>query len=68
MRFTPNQQTIVIPVLDPIEHTEVSPFCYGDPECPCRQDTDNINALTELVMLGLLTNDEAKLIMRGATI
>ncbi len=61
------QEIIVIPVLDPIEHTEVSPFC-SDPLCPCREDRYNINTLNELVEQGLLTKYEAKLVMRGAMI
>ena len=67
MRFTPFETQIVIPCEDRIQHTEVSPFC-PDPACPCREDRDNINTLNELIERGLLTKDEAKLIMRGATI
>jgi hypothetical protein len=67
MRFTPFERQIVIPVLNRVEHNEGRPFC-SDPACPCREDTDNINTLNELIERGLLTKDEAGLIMRGATI
>jgi hypothetical protein len=53
---------------DFILHTEGRPFCYNDPQCPCREDKDNINLLNDLIEQGLLTKDEAALIMRGATI
>lgn len=61
------QETIVITCEDRILHTEVTPF-YWDITCPCREDRENVNALTELVEAGLLTTIEANLIMRGATI
>jgi len=52
---------------DPIEHNEGRPFC-GRPECPCKEDRENINLLNDLIERGLLTKDEAALILRGATI
>lgn len=61
------QEPIVIECLDRILHTEVTPFC-PDPTCGCREDTDNVNLLNDLVEQGLLTTIEANLIMRGATI
>ena len=60
------QESIVIEC-DTIVHTEVSPFC-SDPLCPCKEDRELVNALTEQVEAGLLTTVEANMIMRGATI
>jgi hypothetical protein len=61
------QEPEVVLVLDPIEHTQGRPFC-SDPHCPCREDQENIHLLYDLMEQGLLTPDEASLIMRDATI
>lgn len=63
------QEPIRIPYdeQDCIEHTEGRPFC-GRLGCPCHEDRENINVLNDLIERGLLTKDEAALIMRGATI
>jgi len=52
---------------DPILHTEAHPLCF-DGSCPCREDIDNMNLLGDLIRAGVLTEQEADLIMRGATI
>ena len=63
----PIRESIVIPMEDPIIHNEGHPFC-ADSTCPCRSDFDNINLLVDLVKQGLLTQNEANMVMRGATI
>ena len=52
---------------DVIIHTEGRPFC-NQADCPCREDFENIKLLVDLQKAGLLTTDEANMVMRGVTI
>jgi hypothetical protein len=52
---------------DPIIHTESHPLCF-DKMCPCRDDVDNMNLLGELIRAGVISPEEADVIMQGATI
>ncbi len=51
---------------DEILHTEAYPFC-SDWECPCHT-LEAINAVTSLLMEGLLSWFEVKLILTGRTV
>jgi hypothetical protein len=48
-------------------HTQESPFC-GDPTCPCYEDQQNRELLTQAIKDGLITPDDATQIMKGKTV
>jgi hypothetical protein len=57
------QEPIVIPV-DIILHTDERPFCDQE-DCPCHEDRELVDKLTEQVTSGLLNVIEANRIFRG---
>ncbi len=60
-------QPIMIPMEDPIIHTDDHPFC-GDPTCPCTEDSELLAELAHQVEEGLLTPAEATNIVKGKTL
>ncbi len=59
-----DQTPIVIPVEDPILHTQSHPFC-GDPTCPCKEDPELLAEVALAVENGLLTAGEATNLVKG---
>ncbi len=59
-----DQTPIVIPVEDPILHTQSHPFC-GDPTCPCKEDPELLAEVALAVENGLLTVGEATNLVKG---
>ncbi len=56
--------TVVIPMEDPLVHTDAHPFC-GDPRCLCHDDQDSIAQVYDLVQQGLFTPQEATAFVAG---
>ena len=48
-------------------HTPGNPFCYND-TCGCHEDPELIAEVTAAVNQGLLTPDEATLVVGGKTV
>lgn len=48
----------VVPVDGELEHTDLYPFCC-DPTCDCHEDDDEIAAVEQAMLDGLITPDEA---------
>lgn len=63
----PVQDAIVIPCLDDLIHTEDHPFCDRE-GCSCHEDCKQVNLLNDQIEQGLLTPQEATLIMSGKAI
>ena len=61
------QQPFLVLMEDPIMHTTERPFC-GDPSCPCSEDPALIAEVNEAVKQGLITPEEATLIILGKTL
>ena len=55
---------IMIPMEDPIIHTDDHPFCR-DPPCPCAEDPELLAELAHQIEEGLLTPAEATNIVKG---
>ena len=64
---TPIHHPIVIPMEDPLVHTDDSPFC-SDETCPCHESPELLAILAQQVEGGLLTPEEATNIATGKTI
>ena len=58
---------IMIPMEDPIIHTDDHPFC-GDPTCLCAEDPELIAEVYQAVEQGLMTQEEATLLIQGKTL
>jgi hypothetical protein len=57
-----------IPVIlskDPQTHSLARPFCFTTPDCPCHEDTDEVNKVNEYVRDGLMTEAEAHNFVKG---
>ncbi len=61
------QTPIVIPMEDPILHTQSHPFC-GDPTCPCHEDSELLSDVAQAVEQGLLTAAEATRFVEGKAV
>lgn len=64
------EEYYVYPVLegtDYREHTEEHPFCPED-DCPCREDQENQEKLSEWYTEGLIGSVDGDLIYHGKTI
>ena len=61
------QHPLLVLMEDPILHTTERPFC-GDPSCPCSEDPALIAEVNEAVKRGLITPEEATLIIQGKTL
>jgi hypothetical protein len=57
---------LILPEENPL-HTQDHPFCYND-ACPCHQDQKRIAEVHQHVQEGLLTPEEATLVVQGKTI
>ncbi|HTK11860.1 MAG TPA: hypothetical protein VL485_32105 [Ktedonobacteraceae bacterium] len=55
----------VIPTQDGHKHTVAVPFCFGAPNCPCHEDTENVNQVDEHYNSGLMTANEATKFVKG---
>jgi hypothetical protein len=53
---------------DEIIHTDDHPFCGTDPTCGCHEDSALIAEVNEAVEQGLITPEEATLIIQGKTL
>lgn len=62
----PDNFAYVVPV-DYEYHTAGKPFCY-DPDCPCHTDQEAIAGVKEQYDAGLITAEEAELIIKGKTL
>jgi hypothetical protein len=61
----------LIPVIESdMTHSVDYPFCdlTLHPDCPCREDQENITAVNEMVQDGLLTPEEATRYVQGKMI
>ena len=63
----PDQPLLVL-MEDPIIHTDDHPFCGTDPTCPCHRDPALLAAVDEAVEQGLITQEEATLMIEGKTL
>ena len=61
------QQPFLVLMEDPILHTTEPPFC-GDPTCGCHEDLALISEAHDTVKQGLITPEEATLIVQGKTL
>ena len=61
------QQPLLVLMGNPILHTTERPFC-DDPSCTCREDPALIAEVNEAVEQGLITPEEATLIIQGKTL
>ena len=62
------QDPIVISMDDDLIHTKEHPFCSTDPSCPCHEDPVRIAAVSEAVVRGELTPEEATQFVFGKLI
>jgi hypothetical protein len=62
-----HQHPLLVLMEDPILHTTERPFC-GDPSCPCSEDPALIAEVNEAIEQGLITPEEATLIIQGKTL
>ena len=61
-------QSLIVLMEDEIIHTDAHPFCGTDPTCPCHRDPELLAAVNEAVEQGLITQEEATLIIQGKTL
>ena len=64
----PDQHPLIVLMEDPIIHTDDHPFCGIDPTCGCHEDPALISEVHEAVKQGLITPEEATLIIQGKTL
>lgn len=62
--FDTFQHPIVIPMEDPLTHTQEYPFCR-DATCPDKNDPELLAEVTQFVQDGLLTPGEATRYVKG---
>ncbi len=63
-----HQQPLLVLMEDEIIHTDDHPFCGTDPTCPCHRDPALLAAVDEAVEQGLITQEEATLMIEGKTL
>ena len=63
-----HQQPLLVLMEDEIIHTDDHPFCNIDPTCGCHEDPELIAGVNEAVEQGLITPEEATLIIQGKTL
>ncbi len=49
-------------------HTQDTPFCFADGNCPCHKDQENIEKVKEWIQEGLMTRAEATNFILGRTV
>lgn len=49
----------IVLMVDMLVHTDNKPFCFSDPDCPCREDQEAIQTVQTWVQQGLMTPEEA---------
>ncbi len=59
---------LLVLIEDEIIHTDDHPFCGTDPTCGCHEDSALIAEVHEAVEQGLITPEEATLIIQGKTL
>lgn len=64
----PDQYPLLVLMEDPILHTDDHPFCSSDPTCGCHEDLELIAEVNAAVAQGLITPEEATLIIQGKTL
>ncbi len=64
----PDQHPLTVLMEDSIFHTDDHPFCSIDPTCGCHEDPALISEVHEAVKQGLITPEEATLIIQGKTL
>ncbi len=57
-------EPVVIPMEDDLLHTDHDPFCC-DPGCPCHENSQAIEQVSDLVENGLMTPAEATRFVQG---
>ncbi len=63
----PDQPFLVL-MEDEMIHTDDHPFCSIDPTCPCHEDPALISEVHAAVEQGLITPEEATLLIQGKTL
>ena len=61
------QRPLIVLMEDEIIHTNDHPFC-GDPTCGCSEDPELIDEVHQAVEQGLITPEEATLLIQGKTL
>ena len=61
------QHPLIVLMEDEIIHTDDHPFC-GDPACGCCEDPELIAEVQQAIEQGLLTQEEAMLLIQGKTL
>ncbi len=64
----PDQHPFLVLMEDEIIHTDDHPFCSIDPTCGCHEDLELIAEVHAAVEQGLITPEEAMLIIQGKTL
>ena len=59
------EHPIPIPMEDDLVHTDHDPFCC-DPSCPCHENSQAIEQVSDLVENGLMTSAEATRFVQGS--
>jgi hypothetical protein len=62
-----HQHPLIVLMEDEILHTDDRPFC-GDPTCGCSEDPELIAEVRQAVEQGLITPEEATLLIQGKTL
>ena len=68
MAWHRQQPPLIVLMEDPIIHTDDHPFCSIDPTCSCHEDPVLISEVYAAVEQGLITPEEATLIIQGKTL
>jgi hypothetical protein len=61
------QRPLLVPMEDELIHTDDHPFC-GDPTCERCEDPELIASVQQAVEQGLITPEEATLMIQGKTL
>ena len=62
------EDPIIIPMENEIIHTSDHPFCSTDPLCGCHSDPELIAEVAAALEQGLLSPEEATLVIQGKTV
>ena len=64
----PDHSPLLVLMEDPIIHTDDHPFYSSDPTCPCHEDQVLLAEVSDAVKQGLITPEEATLLIQGKTL